>query len=204
MRTTALCIMLLAQSIPARVAAQEPERRWALRLDVSRDAFSGGSIDTTAIPGTQVEVTPAPRLAFDAGVSRGLGAWRISLTGGYAAGGLRARSPALIVDDRTGGVTRYRAALLVSRRLIRRGAGSLLLLAGPAVDHWSISGIGDRTTLSGRMGLSTCVSLGGVAVENTVTFGVGGSPFRKRDLPVEADTRSLRTWSLGTGIRLAL
>lgn len=204
MRGTALCLILLAPSIPARVAAQEPERRWALRLDVSRDAFSGGSIDTTAIPGTEVEVTPAPRLAFEAGVSRGLGVWRISLTGGYAAGGLRAKSPALIVDDRTGDVTRYRAALLLSRRLIRRGAGSLLLLAGPAVDHWSISGIGNRTTLSGRVGLSTCVSLGGLALDNTVAFGMGGSPFRRRDLPVEAGIRSLRTWSFGAGIRLPL
>ena len=203
MRKTAL-FSLLALSVTAPLAAQEPESRWELRLDVSRDAFSGGSGDTTAIPGTEVEVTPAPRLAFEAGVSRGLGAWRISLTGGYAAGGLRAKSPALIVDDRTGDVKRYRAALLVSRRLIGRAGASLLLLAGPGVDHWSTSGIGDRTTLSCRVGLSTRIPLGGFTLENTLAFGLGGSPFRRRDLPVEASIRTLHTWSFGGGLRLPL
>lgn len=204
MRRAALCILLLAYGLVARAGAQERGHRWELRLDIGRDAFTGGSRDTTTLPGNEVEVTPAPRIAFEAGISRASGAWSIGLAGGYASGGLRAKAPALIIDDRTGDVRRYRAALLVSRRLIRRGDASLLVLAGPAVDHWSTPGISQRTTLSGRLGLSVRIALGGVAFENSVTLGLGQSPFRQRDLPDEADTRSLYTWSFGTGLRLPL
>jgi hypothetical protein len=196
--------MLLAHGVSAPLNAQAPGSLWDLRLDVSRDVFSGGSRDTTTIPGTEVEVTPAPRIALEVGVGRRIGPWRISLGAGYASGGLRAKTPALILEDRTGAVRRYRAALLMSRRLIGRGPASLLLLAGPAVDHWSAASIGDRTTLSCRVGLSARISLGGVAFENGVTFGLGESPFRRRDLPVEAGSRSLRTWSFGGGLRLPL
>lgn len=204
MRGAVPLVILLALGVAAPVGAQEPGNRWELRLDASRDAFSGGSTDTTTIPGTEVEVAPAPRMALEVGVSRELGVWRLGLGVGYASGGLRAKAPALILDDRTAEVTRYRAALLVSRQLIWRGAASLHLLAGPAVDQWSAAGIGDRTTLSCRLGLSARLWLGGLALENTITIGVGESPFQKDALPREARPRALRTLSFGAGLRLPL
>jgi hypothetical protein len=203
MRSLALFLFLTAISASLLVA-QEREHRWALGFGLTRDAFAGGSSDTTTIPGTSVEVTPAPRLAFEGRVTRRLGAWEIGVALGYSAGGLRAKTDELLLDDRTGDVKRYRAGLLVSRRLARLGTASLRLAAGPALDHWSTPGVGDRTGVSARVGLSLRIPIGALALENAASFGLGSSPFQRRNLPPEARTRSLRTWSIGGGLVLAL
>jgi hypothetical protein len=186
------------------LSAQTTADRWSLQFAVTRDAFQGASADTTTIPGATVEVAPAPRLAFEAGASRGLGAWEVGVSGGYSAGALRAKTDALLVDDRSGDVTRFRASLSLGRRLATFGAVPLLILAGPALDHWKTSGVGDRTTFSARVGLALRIPLGPVRLENLVSFGIGESPFRRADLPAEAQVRTLRTWSFGLGLRIPL
>jgi opacity protein-like surface antigen len=177
---------------------------WTIGIGVSRDAFTGASTDTTTIPGVRVEVAPAPRLAVELGVARSAGAWEVGLQAGYASGSLRAKTDALMLDDRTGSVTRWRLSLLADRRLATFEPLSVLLLAGPAVEHWEVSGIGNRTTFSGRAGFALRIPLGRLSLENNATLGVGGSPFRPSDLPPEAEVRRMLTWSVGAGIRLAL
>jgi hypothetical protein len=198
--TLVLCTTLTARLLSAQTTAD----RWSFQVAVTRDAFQGASADTTTIPGSSVEVVPAPRLAFEAGASRGLGAWEVGLSGGYSAGALRAKTDALLVEDRSGDVTRIRASLSLGRRLATFGSASLLILAGPALDHWKTSGVGDRTTVSARVGLALRIPLGPVRLENLVSFGVGESPFRHADLPAEAQVRTLRTWSFGLGLRIPI
>ena len=204
MRRQVLLLLLVSTAASAGLPAQQRMARWNLTLGISRDAFTGASSDTTTLPGTTVEVAPAPRLALEAGVRRRSGAWEIGVGIGYAAGALRARTEELLLDDRTGDVVRYRAALLVGRTLTPLGAATLVAIAGPALDHWEAGGIGNRTTVSGRAGLALRLPLGGLDFENTLTFGIGQSPFRQRTLPPEAKVHSLRTWSVGVGFGLGL
>jgi hypothetical protein len=204
MRSLIFPALLYVLSTAGTLPAQTARGGWSLRAGVAREAFAGASTDTTTIPGTEVEVVPAPRLAFEAGASRRIGKWEIRLSGGYAAGGLRAKTDALLVDDRTGDVKRYRAALLLGRRIASLGPSDLVLLAGPSVDHWQAAGIGDRTTLGGRAGLTLTLPLGRVTFANTVLFGLGGSPFRRHDLPLEARVRPLHSWSVGAELVIPL
>jgi hypothetical protein len=199
-----LWILLFPLTLQAGALPAQAGSRWTIGLGITWDAFSGASSDTTSLSGTEVEVVPAPRLALEAGLSRAIGKWEIRLAGGYAAGALRARTDALILDDRTGNVRRYRLALHVGRRMASLGAATLHVTAGPSLDHWTATGIGNRTTLGGRLGLVLRVPLGGVTLENTVRFGLSGSPFRQRDLPPEANLKSLRSWSVGAGLVVPL
>jgi hypothetical protein len=194
----ALTLMIPVLAGPA--AAQAHPEGWILRLEITRDAFAGASRDTSTIPGTEVEVAPAPRLALEGGLTRQLGAWEIGFGAGYASGSLRATTDDLILDDRTGDVRRFRAALQVGRRVASFGSATLHLVGGPSVDHWKVPGIGDRTTVAGRAGLTLRIPLGGIRFENSVRFGLGGSPFKSSDLPPEARVRTLRTWSVGAGV----
>lgn len=204
MRTLIGLIVGATLAAVTTMEAQAVPDCWSLRFTVARDAFQGASTDTTTIPGASVEVVPAPRLSFEAGASRALGAWEVGLTAGYAAGALRARTDALLLEDRTGDVQRFRASILVGRRIATLGPTTMLILTGPALDHWKTAGIGDRTTFSARIALALRIPLGPMRLENLVGFGVGGSPFRRVDLPVEARLRMLRTWSFGIGLYIPL
>ncbi|MDX2123164.1 MAG: hypothetical protein SF070_19155 [Gemmatimonadota bacterium] len=202
MRHPFLPTLLALWAIP--LAAQAPDRGWAIHLAVARDAFSGGSSDTSTIPGIEVEVTPAPRIALATGLTRQAGAWEFGLELGYTSGGLRASTEDLRVEERTNDVARFRAALTVGRRLARSGPVSVVLLASPGVDRWETEGIGNRTTLALRGGLVLRIPFGRVEFENRLLAGIGGSPFRGEDIPPGGKAESLRTFSLGAALRLRL
>jgi hypothetical protein len=194
----------LALLLPVTLAAQRPAARWTVTLSLAHESFRGASSDTSSVPGTTVQVLPSSRLGTELGLNRRFGAWDVAISAGYASGVLRARTDLLVLDDRTTPVKRYRGALLVARRMTGIGETSLLLMGGPLVDHWTTSGIGDRTTLGARAGVALRIPMGPLELENRVLFGLGGSPFKKRDLPPEARIETLRTWSVGVALRLAL
>jgi len=199
-----LCCVLLLTSVTAPLGAQtDSGSRWALRFALSRDAFTGASSDTTTLPGTRIEVVPTPRLAFEAGVVRRMGRWELGLSAGYATGGLRASSEDLLVDERTGGVDRYRASLMLRREVARFDAAALSLTAGGLADYWRVSSLGDRASLGLRGGVVLGIPLGRrVGLENTALFSVGGGPFKKSALPPGTMVSSLRTWSFGMALRV--
>lgn len=200
-----LCAVLLLIPVAAPLVAQAagPGAGWTLRLALSRDAYTGASTDTTTIPGTRVEVVPTPRVAVEAGIVRRMGRWELGLSGGYASGGLRASTEGLFVDERTGGVDRFRASLMLSRDLLRLDAAVLSLTAGGLLDHWRVSALGDRSSLGVRGGVVLALPLGRrVALENTLLGSVGGGPFEKSALPPGAIVSSMRTWSFGVALRV--
>ncbi len=199
--STLTLLSLAAQPVSAQ--APSGDARWTLRLAVSRDAFTGASADTSTFSGTRVEVVPTPRLAMEVGVGRRVGRWEVGISGGYAGGGLRAATEELFLDERTGGVDRYRASLMIRREVARWDAAALSVGAGGLLDHWRVSDLGDRTTLGLRGGLILAVPLtAGLALENTALVAVGGAPFKKADLPPDAVVKALWTWSFGMALRI--
>ena len=198
-----LCI-LLPVLVPDRSNAQERPRPWELTLGVSRDAFGGASLDSVTVPAVAVEVTPAPRLAFEAGVSRSIGAWQLGVSAGYASGNLRARTDEVVLDDRSGGVVRYRLGLTLSRRLVTFAPASVHALVGPVLDRWETADLGGRTVPGARIGASLRFALGRFSLENALLFAVGGSPFDQGELPAGVILRPLTTWSVGSGLRYRL
>lgn len=203
MRTLLLCSLLLLSPTDGPLWAQASGSRWALRLALARDAFTGASADTSTFSGTRVEVVPTPRLAVEAGIGRQVGQWEVGVSGGYASGGLRAATEDLFLDERSGGVTRYRASLMVRREVVQLEGAGLSLGAGGLLDHWRVSGLGDRTTLGLRGGLILAVPLSSrLTLENTALVAVGGAPFRKADLPPDAEVTAMWTWSFGMALRI--
>lgn len=203
MRPLLLCTLLLLSPADHSLWAQASGSRWALRLELARDAFTGASADTSTFSGTRVEVVPTPRLAVEVGIGRRVGPWEVGISGGYAGGGLRAATEDLFVDERTGGVTRYRASLMVRREVLRLEGAALSLGAGGLLDHWRVSDLGDRTTMGVRGGLILAVPLGGrLSLEHAAQVAVGGAPFRKADLPPDAEVRAMWTWSFGLALRI--
>ncbi len=200
-RILLLTLALAGAGVPDRLHAQRPGR-WSIHLAASHESFAGASRDTTTIPGAPVDVHPAPRLALEVGLGRRFGAWELTLGGAVAPGNLRAVTDAVAVDNRDGGVDRYRVALRVGRAVAHLSAARLLVEAGLATDHWAISDGSGRTTLAGQAGLRLRVPLGrGLALEQSALFTLGGTPFAKSALPPEAVLSSLKTWSLGVGLR---
>lgn len=195
-------LLLLAPSLgPLTAQGSDAGARWSVRLAVTRDAFTGASTDTITIPGVRVEVVPTPRMAFELGIGRRVGRWEVGLSGGYASGGLRASTEDLFVDDRTGGVDRYRASLMLRREVAHLRAAVLSVTAGGLLDHWRVSGLGDRTTFGLRGGGVLGIPLGRrLVLENIALLSVGGGPFDKSALPPGAKVASLWSWSFGLGL----
>jgi hypothetical protein len=199
------CACLLLLLLPLAPLDAQSAGGWALTFGVSRESFSGASRDTSTVPGLQVDVVPTPRVAFELGLAREIGRWELGLGLGYAPGDIRATTEDLNFDDRTSGVSRFRAALRLGREVARLDAARLLLEGGVGVDYWRADVTGDRTTVAGTLGARLRVPLGsGFALENRALFTLGGSPFKKSALPPEAEVRSLRTWSFGVGLRRVL
>jgi len=203
-RLMVLLSVLLTVIAPGRSTAQQHPRPWELHLTLSRDAFAGASLDSVTVPAVPVEVTPAPRLAFEAGVNRAFGAWEVGLAAGYASGNLRARTDDVVLDDRSGGVIRYRLGLTLGRRLVTFAPASVHAIIGPVLDRWDTADLGSRTVPGARLGASLRFALGRVSIENALLFAVGGSPFEQRDLPSGVILRPLTTWSVGAGLRYGL
>ena len=193
--------LLLPALSPGQSTAQQGSSGWAIHISLGRDAFGGGSLDSVTLASVPVEVTPAPRLAFEAGTSRALGAWEIEASAGYASGNLRARTDEAVLDDRSGGVVRYRLGLAVARRVMTFAPASVHLLVGPVLDRWETAELGGRTVPGARIGASLRFALGRLSVENALLFTVGGSPFDRRALPTGVILRPLTTWSVGAGLR---
>jgi hypothetical protein len=201
-RTLATTIALLALCT-TRSAAQETAG-WAISLEIGRDAFGGGSLDSVTAQPAEVEVLPAPRLAIEFGARHRFGGWEAGLSAGYAAGHLRAESGDVSVDSRSTGFTRYRLAGTIAHRLARLQSATLLAGVGPVLDFWRGNGLGERMAPGGRANVSLRVPLGRVELENVVQFTIGGSPFDSEGVPPGVALKPLRTWGLGVGLSYRL
>jgi hypothetical protein len=141
---------------------------------------------------------------LEAGASRAFGSWELGLSAGYASGNLRARTDDVVLDDRSGGVVRYRLGLTLARRIVTISPASVHAVIGPILDRWETADLGGKTVPGARIGASLRFALGRVSVENDLHFAVGSSPFNQQELPSGVVLRPLKTWSVGAGLRYGL
>jgi hypothetical protein len=116
---------------------------------------------------------------------------------------VEASNDAVSIRDRTADLSRYRAALVVGRRLTRVGAGSVSVELEPTLDLWSLDGE-TRTRAGVQGGLTLRVPFGPLELEQRLVAGLSPSPLVSADVGGEFEVRALRTLGIGLGVRAPL
>ena len=149
------------------------------------------------------ELRPSGRVALHLRLIGVSGPWHGAVEADWAAGSIDAHNRIVVITDRSSGVSRYRLALALGRRMVGVGQGALIAELGPAVDLWSL--LGEHRIRAGAEGrLVLLVPLAGVQLEHRIGLGISGSPLESSDIGPAARTRPLRTMSVGLGLRLGL
>ena len=195
---------LLMIVFSASASAQRPREGWSLGLGASRLSLGNAARDTLLAPGVDARLRPSDRFGFEAQLALRRTAWEASLGIGYAGGHIRAESDALVSEDKTSKSNRYRLAVLVGRRLAVVGRNDLMVAAGPTLDRWTLSFGDSKTALGALIQVGLRIPAGRLELENLLSVGWSGGPFRPEDLPSTAETRTFRVVSFGGGIRFRL
>jgi hypothetical protein len=134
-------------------------------------------------------------------VERTFGTWGIDLEIGWAGGHIEAGNDAVSIQDRTSGVSRYRLAAGLGRRVAAVGPGDIAIVLAPTLDLWAVDGQ-NRVRAGAEARVVLRVALGSVELENRVGLGLSGSPIQASDIGEIADSRGLRSVSVGVGLRV--
>jgi hypothetical protein len=194
-----LLLSLLAAAPP--LAAQTPtdDTGWYLGGGVEAVRFGYVAISEAA-PGVAAEVRPSGRPAGHVSVGRRYGSWGLDLETGWAGGHIEAGNEALLIQDRTSDVSRYRLAIGITRRVASAGSGVIAVALAPTLDLWVVDGESRvRAGAEGRLVLR--VPLGAVELENRIGLGLSGNPIEASDIGEVSDLRGLRTVLVGVGLR---
>jgi hypothetical protein len=196
---TSLLLSLLAAAPP--IAAQMPAGNTGWRLGGGVEAVRFGHVAVSeAAPGVAAEVRPSGRPAVQLSVGRRYGSWGLDLEAGWAGGHIEAGNDALVIQDRTSDVSRYRLAIGISRRVASAGSGVIAVALAPTLDLWAVDGEGRvRAGMEGRLVLR--VPLGAVELENRIGVGLSGNPIEATDIGEVSDLRGLRAVLVGVGLR---
>lgn len=204
MRLRSSLPLLALLAAPPPTAAQVPAALLGWHLGAGVDALRFGDTGVSdPAAGDPPELRPSGRLAVHLRLVRALGPWHGAVEADWADGSIEAHNDLVVIADRSSGVSRYRVAVAVGRRLVGIGAGALLAELAPTLDLWTLLGEHRmRAGAEGRMVL--LVPLAGVLLEHRIGLGISGSPLEPHDIGPGAATRSLRTISAGFGLRLRL
>jgi opacity protein-like surface antigen len=197
----ALTLSLVSATAQAQVQSSV-DRSWQLRLAAGWQDFNGGAEDTTGP--VDVELRPSNSIGFELGLARRWDDWEGRVDLGYAQGNFWGESDDLAIKDKTTHSSRLRAAITIARRIVSFEGSRLQLEAGPTFDYWDTETLSDRGSVGGRFGLSLLMPLGGMILENNVSFGISSSPFSENDIPAGAKMKTFTTFTVGAGLRLPL
>jgi hypothetical protein len=202
-RPHSLIWVLLA--CPSLLAGQDEGRAtpWVLGLGSDVLRFSGGVRDTVSPSETGVTLRPNGRLGIWAALAREFSSWNLALELGWARGHIVGSNSVVSIEDRTADVNRYRIAPTAGIRLLGMGSGRIEMAGGPTFDRWTLGGE-DRWRIGGQARLAIRVPLGGLELENRVSFGISRCPITGSDAGEEFDSGSLRVLSFGVGLRYRL
>jgi hypothetical protein len=197
-----LLLALLAASPPAAAQAPAESNGWYLGAGVEALRF-GHVVVSDPSEEDPAELRPSGRLALRLRVARSMGPWVAALEAGWADGHAEARNDVVAITDRTSDVTRYRVSVAVARRVATAGSGVLAVELAPTADLWEVAGE-NRVRAGAEARLVLLVPLGGVQLEHRIGVGLSGSPIEAAEVGADAEERSLRTLSVGLGLRTRL
>ena len=143
-------------------------------------------------------------MGLELGLAHRTGSWEGRLDIGYASGRFIGESDDIAIEDKSTQSTRLRGAFTLGHSLVTFEGNRLQIEAGPTLDYWDIESLSSRVSLGARAGLTLLVSLGGLVLENNLSFGVSASPFNSSDVPAGSYTRTLTTFTFAAGLRLPL
>jgi hypothetical protein len=197
----ALTLGLVSTTAQAQVQSSV-DRPWQLRFAAGWQDFSGGAEDTAT--SVNIEVRPSNSIGFELGLARRWDAWEGRVDLGYAKGSLYGETNDAAIKDKTTHSQRLRAAFTIARRIVSFEGSRLQLEAGPTFDYWDTETLSEHGSVGGRFGLSLLMPLGGMILENNVSFGISSSPFSENDIPAGARMKTFTTFMVGAGLRLPL
>jgi len=191
--------MVVAESLPA----QSADHGWQIAVVGSGIRFTGASLWLT--PGADgAGLRPSQRFGLGAGLIRRLGRWEAGLELGVARGHPEIEGRSLAVEQKDLAVHRYRAALMLSHRLLRLGGAEVAAGAAGTVDLWHVESADSRTRLGGEARLALRVPAGRWLLENTAAYGWSPSPWMQDELTVDYERRTLKTLTFAAGLRYRL
>ena len=97
-----------------------------------------------------------------------------------------------------------RAAFTIARRIVSFEGSRLQLEAGPTFDYWDTETLSERGAWAAGSASSLLMPLGGMILENNVSFGISSSPSVENDIPAGAKMKTFTTFTVGAGLRLPL
>lgn len=204
MRPAAMLLAsLLAPIIPVPAFGQHSvDRPWQIRVATGWQQYNGAARDSST--GVDIEIRPSNSVGFEIGLAHRGASWEGRLDLGYASGRFLGESDDVAIEDKTTQSTRLRGALTLAHRLATFDGNRLQIEAGPTLDYWDTETVSSRVSLGVRAGVALLVSLGGMVLENNISFGVSASPFKQSDAPAGSTTRTLTTFTVGAGLRVPL
>jgi hypothetical protein len=185
---------------PDGVRAQEGD--WRISGGASQVWFGGGAADTT---GGGLRLGPSASAAWSLEAERRAGRVWIGLALSYLSAGLEVSGSgvSVVTDDLY--MRQFEIAALVSLPIMHIGRGAeVVVSAGPALDHWSVSGADSRS----RFGALALLRLSApISPDWTLLASAGGSlagsPFEASELPAEFEPSTLWTGRAGFGVQVA-
>ena len=202
MRRSALALAVAL--IPAPLAAQTPIRPgWSLTLAAEGIRFGQTARERENSSGMPIELRPSGRVGARVALERSVGAWRIQMEAGWAAGDAEAATEAVALRDKTLDMSRLRIAPALERRVSALATGELAVGLAPTLDLWRVDG-DTRPRLGLEARAAVRVPLGRMALENRLAFGLSASPLELEELEEGFELRRLRALSLGVGLRVPL
>jgi hypothetical protein len=188
----------LSQAGAHGLSAQD--RPWVVSLTVGHGLAWGSARDTAA--GGGVTLGPDGPFRVGTSVARRLGRWGAGLMAWYGRADLVLDGPDLRLVDRTTSFRYLEIAPVVQFEATRLGHdASLLLVAGPVVGTWRLTGQPDRTRVGAVFGVAWPVwfgdRVGGIVRLEGLALP---SVFEEGELPVEFERSATLRIQLSLGV----
>lgn len=194
-------LVLVASAATAQGAPRS--QRWGITVAWEGTRFGSTARDTAGPEAGEVDLRPTGRGGVRISVDRVAGPWRLTLEAGWAEGNAEAANGVVLIRDKTLELSRYRLASGLERRLTALGAGDIAAGVAPTLDLWT-AGSNEHARWGLELRLTARVPVGRLDLENRLAIGLSGSPLDEEDLEEEFQRRSLRSLSLGVGLRVPL
>lgn len=185
--------------LPATLRGQSPA--WRISGTVSQVWF-GSTVQDTVLD--DFNGRPTATAGWGLAADHALGRVRAGIGLTYTSSYLEGYGPEVSLIDRDSRMRQVEVAALLTVPIARIGdAGAeFLLMAGPTLGFWSVTGEDDRTTFGGLAALQLAAPLGtGWRLLVSAGGSLSGSPIAEESVPSDFETTTLLAGRVGVGLQ---